>query len=277
MNVDAFLNPSHGVNQTKDLASTETYSAALEVLPLLYNFLPVGYMPLPLRAQMDRAAILTANRAAMTASVMNPIPPVKGRRTTPTILPFLARRHAKELEVECLLRPRMPVIIGNAGGVYEADDYEEEDEEHEDSTHVTVTVPALSAAQEVPSQPAEKQTTQQQNKRDHHDESNPKRPNDLPQKPPQLAKKARLEDEIFSTSFRSTPVTLSEVSSSPAVVPSASAPTFTTISSSLAAPSVVGSLELPAAVNKAQAEEDSDEEMPTLNLEPDTDDDDDDE
>lgn len=273
MNVDAFLNPAHNVSQTKDLASTETYSAALELLPLLYNFLPVGYIPLPLRTEMDRAAILTADRAAMSSSVMNPMPPVKGRRTTPSILPFLARRHSKEVEVECFLRPRMPVIIGSAGGVYEADDYEEEED---DSSHVPVTVSALSSTQDVPlaaTNEAEIPTAQLHNKRDNFDESNPKRPNDLPQEP-QLAKKARLEDGTFSTTFRSTPITLSEVSSSPAVAPSVPAPSFSAVSSSLAAPQVESSA-VSGIVDQAQNDEDSDEDMPTLNLEPDTDDDDD--
>jgi hypothetical protein len=273
MNVDAFLNPAHNVSQTKDLASTGTYSAALELLPRLYNVLPVGYIPLPLRTEMDRAAILTADRAAMSSSVMNPIPPVKGRRTTPSILPFLARRHSKEVEVECLLRPRMPVIIGSAGGVYEADDYEEE---QEDSNHVPVTVSALSNAQDVSfsttnENDPEKHTTQLPNRSDHLDENNSKRPNDLPQET-QLAKKARLEDANFSTTFRSTPVTLSEVTLSPAVVPSAST---LPVSSSVIAPPVGSSALSGAVVDEAQNDEDSDEDMPTLNLEPDTDDDDD--
>ncbi|CRG87082.1 hypothetical protein PISL3812_04097 [Talaromyces islandicus] len=272
MNVDAFLNPAHNVSQTKDLASTEIYSAALQLLPLLYNTLPVEYIPLPLRTDMDRAAILTADRAAMSSSVMNPMPPVKGRRTTPSILPFLARRHSKEVEVECLLRPRMPVIIGSAGSVYEADDYEEE---QDDASHVPVTVSALSNAQDASSaatNEVEKHTTQSQNKRDHLDENNPKRPNDLPQEP-QLAKKARLEEGSFSTTFRSTPVTLSEVTPSPVVVPSASTPHFSAVSSSVAAP--VESSAFPGVVDETRNDEDSDEDMPTLNLEPDTDDDDD--
>ena len=91
-------------------ASTNELQAARELLPLTLMNLPNEYLPFSLRSQMDRTAIITNNKKAMLASVMNPASKRKGKKHTTSILPLLARAHPEALEVEALLRPQMPPI-----------------------------------------------------------------------------------------------------------------------------------------------------------------------
>ncbi|KAH8702531.1 rRNA processing/ribosome biogenesis-domain-containing protein [Talaromyces proteolyticus] len=289
LNVDAFLLPSQGANPSKDLSSRNTYSAALRLLPIIYNFLPVEYIPLPVRAEMDRTAVLTGNREAMSAGVMNPMPSIKGRRPIPSILPFLTRRHSKELEVECLLRPRMPVILGGANVTFEADDYEEEQ-------YVPSAIVSGIDVQDVPPAASNEDLAQSHNvlqplllqsKRnfsDHLEPSSTRPSQDTPEQRGFQVKKPRLEDESNVLTAQPTPVTLSETALSPAVVPSASVPSFPTAHNT--DDSVLGSVatrvqssgprEVLGNARPDNPSGDSDDDMPTLNIEPDTDEDEDD-
>ena len=90
--------------------SNSVLQAAEELLPLTLTNLPNDFLPFSLRCQIDRTAIITNNKKAMLASVMNPTSKRKGQKQTSSILPLLARAHPEALEVEALLRPQMPPI-----------------------------------------------------------------------------------------------------------------------------------------------------------------------
>lgn len=90
--------------------SNSVLQAAEELLPLTLSNLPNNFLPFSLRCQIDRTAIITDNKKAMLASVMNPTSKRKGQKQTSSILPLLARAHPEALEVEALLRPQMPPI-----------------------------------------------------------------------------------------------------------------------------------------------------------------------
>ena len=95
-----------------DLSTNTSHirQAARELLPIALTCMPNEYLPFSLRCQMDRTAIITQNKHAMLASVMNPIPKRKGQKQTSSILPQLASAHPDALEVETLLRPQMPLV-----------------------------------------------------------------------------------------------------------------------------------------------------------------------
>lgn len=283
MNVDAILNPAlKESNTNKESSFGGPNTAATTLLPLLYNYLPTEYIPIPIRTEMERVSILTANRSAMVASVMNPIPPVKGRRPIPSILPFLTRKYAGDLEVECLIRPRMPILVGGTGEQYDADDYEGHDESMDtDAPAVPVSsigIQQLSSnfANNVAALPSSFTT---QNKRilpedsEMTDKAVPIPSQATSERNLPQPKKARLgEGEAVVSTTSVVPVTLSETSASPAIIPSAAiteynTPSYTPVSAS--AQKFAGG---DAASND---NDDSDDEMPTLNIEPDTDEEDD--
>jgi hypothetical protein len=288
MNVDAILNPAlkeSNTNKESHFGSQDTVAMAL--LPLLYNYLPTEYIPIPIRTEMERVAILTANHSAMVASVMNPIPPVKGRRPIPSILPFLTRKYAGDLEVECLIRPRMPVLVGGAGEHYDAEDYEEQEESMEtDAPSVSVPssgIQRFSLNNDLAAIAAPSFTTTQ-NKRILPEDSETRNklksiPSQAPSDPNQpQPKKARFGDgqaAAISTTFV-VPVTLSETSASPAVIPPIVTPLASSITESTPQYNTSSAnLQKSAGGDAAEnSDDDSDDEMPTLNIEPDTDEDD---
>lgn len=288
MNVDAILNPALKESTTnKQSNSGRQNTAASTLLPLLYNYLPTEYIPIPIRTEMERVAILTANRSAMLASVMNPIPPVKGRRPIQSILPFLARKYAGDLEVECLIRPRMPVLVGGTGEHYDADDYEEQEESMDTDAPAapinSVGIQQLSSnfANNVHTTTAVPSSFTTQNKRILTEDSeltdqSPSVPAE--QKLPQV-KKARLGDgEAVVSATSVVPVTLSEAAASPAVIPSTGTPLTSSITDYNAPSytSVSANVQKSAGSDAAgNDDDDSDDEMPTLNIEPDTDEEDD--
>ncbi|KAI9831821.1 MAG: hypothetical protein M1838_005710 [Thelocarpon superellum] len=133
-NADAFLGHSKLSNTDHPLtgisASSALTNAAKTLLSILLAKIPPQHIKFQLRAQMDRTAILTADKQAMLASVLQP--PVKegDGKVLSSILPHLARSHGGELEVEGLLRPRMPVLRLNT--VLSSDAADQEDEEDEE-------------------------------------------------------------------------------------------------------------------------------------------------
>ncbi|KUL84751.1 hypothetical protein ZTR_07632 [Talaromyces verruculosus] len=284
MNVDAILNPALKESNTdKESSFGGPNTAATTLLPLLYNYLPTEYIPIPIRTEMERVSILTANRSAMVANVMNPIPPVKGRRPIPSILPFLTRKYAGDLEVECLIRPRMPTLVGGTGEQYDADDYEEHEESMDtDAPAVPVSsvgIQQLSSnfANNVAALPSSFTTTQNKRILPEDSEMTDKTvpipsqatsERNLPQ-----PKKARLGDgEAVVSTTSVVPVTLSETSASPAIFPSAAiteynTPSYTPVSAS--------AQKFAGGDVASNDNDDSDDEMPTLNIEPDTDEEDD--
>ena len=139
-NADAFARSSESIDRAKVKGPAELTAAAWELLPILLSKVPTQFVKFSLRAQMDRTAILTGHKTAMLASVLS-IPQGKSDgKAISSILPHLARAYGEDLEVEALLRPRMPVLrqFGTSGGGDRSDadsgaDDEDEMMEDEDS------------------------------------------------------------------------------------------------------------------------------------------------
>ena len=125
-------NPSTRPPQMPDLFSTAT--ALLTTLATKIN--PAA-MPRKTRVQIERTAILTRNKDALVACVLNPAAKHAGGRLETSLLPMLAREFPDEMEVEALLRPRMVPVMRRKtddacddGGSYydqEGEDVDEDD------------------------------------------------------------------------------------------------------------------------------------------------------
>ena len=122
-NPDSYLKAA---NNKVDLCVTpaKVHQAAQELLMLALTNLPKDFLPFSLRCQIDRTAIISNNKEVMLASVMNPIPKRRRQKQTSSILPLLARAHSEALPVEALLRPQMPPIHSrqNDASVLDSDD-----------------------------------------------------------------------------------------------------------------------------------------------------------
>ncbi|PHH77618.1 hypothetical protein CDD82_3447 [Ophiocordyceps australis] len=116
-NADLFLQPSSA--PSPGLATTKLdldhAAAATNLLPVLLSHLPQQHIKPSLRGLVDRTAILTRNRDAMLASVLNPYRDSSGRML-PSILPHLSRQfpHDQALEVlRCNMRTSSAVGNGS--------------------------------------------------------------------------------------------------------------------------------------------------------------------
>lgn len=299
-NADAFLNPGlkSGHHSGTSASFPGLQSAASQLLPTLFTCLPIEHIPASLRAELDRTAILTASKDAMLASVLNPTPIIKGRQANPSIMPFLARAYPGEMEVEGLLRPRMPVLLGapERNGFPTGDDDEEEEDNAAGVAHETTTTRtaqdfirrsfAASVDKSTVDAEAARDSVNGHNKRSYSEDTSANS-----QKAPSASqdgeegtlqtKKARVESDTLGLG-RPLPIslsadqasnttvtgTLSEASSIPATTPSVTAPS---------APSVtrIHSTGPQTEAKAGDADEDSGDEIPELNLEPDTDEDED--
>ena len=112
---------------TTSATSINVKVAAEVLLPLTLTNLRQGYLSAVVRDAVDRTAILTENRTAMVASVMNPSIKTKGSQPATSILPMLARAHNGHLECEALLRPQMPLMPMQNGSSGETLTDEEEE------------------------------------------------------------------------------------------------------------------------------------------------------
>ena len=129
---DSYL--SSTPKSVKTLTTSATVKAAAEtLLPLTLRNLRLGYLSAVVRDVIDRTAILTDNRTAMLASVMNPPTNTKGPRSATSILPMLARAHSGHLEFEALLRPQMPMMPPRNGNSGENFLDEEEEAGHQEA------------------------------------------------------------------------------------------------------------------------------------------------
>ena len=109
ISADSYLKAPSTQLKISDTPTAVQISAA-KLLPLAIAYTSRRLFPFALQAQIDRTAILTNNKQAMLASVLNPPLKRPGVRTMSSIMPFLARQFPDLLEVEALLRPRMPVL-----------------------------------------------------------------------------------------------------------------------------------------------------------------------
>ena len=129
-NADAFLSATKAKGVSVNFAGLQ--AAAHTLLTVLFTNVRSQYISDSLRSRMDRTAVLTGDKDAMVASVLNPPPSSKFGKPAASILPLLARSHSDKQDVEALLRPRMPVILT---GKTESDAVQdEEDEEEEDAS-----------------------------------------------------------------------------------------------------------------------------------------------
>lgn len=109
ISADSYLKAPTTKSKSSDTPTAVQISAA-KLLPLAITYTSRRLFHFELQAQIDRTAILTNNKEAMLASVLNPPLKRPGARTMSSIMPFLARQFPDLLEVEALLRPRMPVL-----------------------------------------------------------------------------------------------------------------------------------------------------------------------
>ena len=130
---DSFLQSSSKktIKLQPQVSALETTASRLMCHVLEY--IPAQAIPHSLRAQIDRTAILKDQQRILLASVLNPPPKTTGKYATPSVMPFLARASQGALEVEGLLRPRMPVVTQAKMSSYEPEIESEEDVEQQQS------------------------------------------------------------------------------------------------------------------------------------------------
>ena len=128
INADSYLKTQFN-HPSISKPSTDLQIAAAALLPLFLSHLPPDFLSFSLRTQIDRTAILTQNKQAMVASVLNPPVKRKGRKDASSIMPVLARSFPECVEVEALIRPRMPVRQPRRGEEGESQSEGDEDED----------------------------------------------------------------------------------------------------------------------------------------------------
>lgn len=125
-NADSYLKTAETRSQVPS-GSADVVEAARRLLPLTLTNLPSGFLSYATRCQIDRTAILTNDKEAMLASIMNPPISAKGQKTASSIIPLLARAYPEAPEVEALLRPQMPMLQSRCrNGETTASDEEED-------------------------------------------------------------------------------------------------------------------------------------------------------
>lgn len=300
-NADSFLNVGKQGRQTQQRSSfPDLERATLELLPVVLTFVPTEFITPSVRAEIDRTIILTADKNAMLASVLNPLPAVKGRGAGSSIIPFLARSHADEIEVEGLIRPRMPVII-NTYDIHSHDTVEDEDDEDGDEMSgltyqaATERTGFLKSSPPPTSQTVNSEDTQRRtspvNKRVHEDQPSTalaERQEDgyskrvrVEKSTPVVPVQPPLDNELPAT-FTGTPAIPVEKSSVIATLGPQPTQTATPLPKpeantkpASASTGPTSAQPKPANVKTGEAADESDDEMPTLNLESDTDEEDD--
>ncbi|EPS34372.1 hypothetical protein PDE_09336 [Penicillium oxalicum 114-2] len=270
-NADSFLDPE--LRKKQQLKAGPQFPRLRDAASALLRDALVGIAPQLLtpsvRAEIDRTIILTSNKDAMLASVLNPIPTAKGRGAGSSLIPFLVRGYPEQMEVEALVRPRMPVLM-TAPELDAFAEMEEDEEAEELSDRPMVAHPQSTSFMTDPAQstvrtPSIESSTAPVHKRTYFEEttSGSQSLSTSGQKPTQI-KKARLDEDETPASvpvFQPSTVAATMV---PKQVPAVSRP-----APPQANAQVAESAPLPV--------DDSDDELPTLNLDPDTDDDDGDE
>ncbi|OQD71885.1 hypothetical protein PENPOL_c001G04964 [Penicillium polonicum] len=270
-NADAFLNPDLQKSRQSQAVSPflDVQQNASALLQAVFLSIPAELVPPSIRTEMDRSIILTSDKDAMFASVLNPVPAVKGRGAGSSIIPFLTRPYADQMEVEALVRPRMPVLMTAP----ELDAYVDEDEEAEDEDMADDSYKAapktaeflkqpVSAPLQVPKADPLKAATPVPtfHKRTYTEEPTAEEP--TPQKQDVQTKKARF-DEIIPTTSSQQPFS----QPAPAIAKTEAPKLSTQVSTT----STTLTSQAPE-----EAVDDSDDELPTLNIDSDTDEEDDD-
>lgn len=109
LNADSYIKSP--TTATEGLAVPNSIQlSASKLLPFLLTHVPRDFFAFGMRAEIDRVAILTRNKKAMLASVLNPPSKPKSGPEMSSSLIFLAREFPDKLEVDALMRPRLPVL-----------------------------------------------------------------------------------------------------------------------------------------------------------------------
>lgn len=112
-NADAYLTTqSKSASTATTTQSPAHVEAASALLAAILSHIPQQHLKQALRALVDRAAVLSHDRAAMIASVLNPYRTRTGK-TLASVLPFLARDFPRDTEVE-VLRTNLRTGTGGA-------------------------------------------------------------------------------------------------------------------------------------------------------------------
>ncbi|CAP68984.1 uncharacterized protein PODANS_7_9420 [Podospora anserina S mat+] len=99
-NADAFLStPSATPASLFSALPASLLASAAALLPLFLSHLPQPHLSPDIRSLVDRTAILSSNKEAMLASVLQPYKDSRGRYY-PSILPFLVQKFGTSKEVE---------------------------------------------------------------------------------------------------------------------------------------------------------------------------------
>ncbi|KAI9892325.1 MAG: hypothetical protein M1814_001525 [Vezdaea aestivalis] len=113
-NPDAFTSDKEA-SISKSIDS-KVHSAAKALLPILLYHLDVSLMHPTVRNALDRAAVLTNNKRAMLGSVLNHAPGTADTDPPASILTHLVRAYGGAIEIDPLVRPRLPVIAVSGKG-----------------------------------------------------------------------------------------------------------------------------------------------------------------
>lgn len=130
-NADSFLGTPKDSTQVSQRLPSTLSIAAKRLLPLFIAYLPPAHMNGHQRAAIDRAAILSNNKDALLASILEPHRMRTGQ-TFPSVLPHLCQLHPTAPETEALIRPRFPPIA------YKLPDTQVEDEDSTDEDDMSI-------------------------------------------------------------------------------------------------------------------------------------------
>ncbi|KAF9767459.1 hypothetical protein IL306_015348 [Fusarium sp. DS 682] len=100
-NADLFLQPQAAAVTSTPTLEPKHKAAASSLLPVILSNLPQRHIKPSLRGLVDQTAILTGNRDAMLASVLNPYKDQRGR-VYPSILPHLTQQFPDDKGLEIL-------------------------------------------------------------------------------------------------------------------------------------------------------------------------------
>jgi hypothetical protein len=104
-------------------------SSASHLLATTITKIDPSHLSRKLRTQIERTAVLAVDKEVLLACVMNPARKEPGGKLQTSLLPLLAKQHPNAVEVEALVRPRMPPVVLQTKG--EGEDDLENDQEPE--------------------------------------------------------------------------------------------------------------------------------------------------
>ena len=121
-NVESFTGPSKAGGEQIFLSDRAAIQAeATDTISLFLQYVPARLIPNSLRIEIDRTVVLSQERQALLASVLNPATAQQGEHVPASLLPFLAHTESG-LAAEALLRPRMAVVLDRPGDSAEQED-----------------------------------------------------------------------------------------------------------------------------------------------------------